>query len=123
MLLSGLVHTLPLQADSTLAAGRPFHRRQLLGQTHHLSLADHSAPQPRAYVHAGADGVLGPEGQAALADGVVALAWELLWAQEGLVGRVEKTLSWWGIKKKTRFKQTTITTQYFCKSAQLCFKM
>lgn len=111
MLLSGFVHTFPLQADSTLPTGRSFHCRQLLGQTHHLSLADHSAPQPRAYVHAGADGVLGPEGQAALADGVVALTWELLWAQEWLVGRVEETFGWWDIKKKTTcFKQTMSST-------------
>lgn len=99
MLLSGLVHTLSLQADPTLPAGRPLHRRQLLGQTHHLSLAEHGAPQPSAHVHAGADGVLGPEGQTALADGVVALAGELLGTQEGLARSIEETFGWRGHRR------------------------
>lgn len=89
--LAGLVHALPLQADASLPAGRSLHGRQLLGQAHHLSLANHGAPQPRTYVHARADRVLGAEGQAALADGVVALSRELLGAQKGLARRVQET--------------------------------
>lgn len=92
MFLSGLVHTLSLQADASLPAGRSLHCWQFLGQTHHLSLADHSAPQSRTYVHARADCVLGAEGQATLADCVVALSRELLGAKEGLVRRIEETL-------------------------------
>lgn len=88
MSLPGLVHTLPLQADASFPARRPLHGWQLLGQTHHLSLPDDGAPQAGADVHAGADGVLGAEREAALAHGVVALAWELLGAQEGLARRV-----------------------------------
>lgn len=87
-----LVHALSLQADASLPAGRPLHGRQLFGQAHHLSLTNHGAPQPGAHVHARADCVLGAEGQAALADGVVALTWELLWAEEGLARRIEETL-------------------------------
>lgn len=90
--LPGLVHTLSLQADASLPAGRSLHSRQFLSQTHHLSLADHGAPQSRAYVHARADCVLGAEGQATLADCVVALSRKLLWAKEGLVWRIEETL-------------------------------
>lgn len=84
MSLAGLVHTLSLQADASLPAGCSLHGRQLLGQTHHLSLANYGAPEPRTYVHARADRVLRPKGQATLADGIVALPWELLGAQEGL---------------------------------------
>lgn len=88
MSLAGLVHALPLQADASLPAGRSLHGRQLLGQAHHLALANHGAPQPRADVHAGADRVLGAEGQPTLADGVVALPRELLGAQQGLTRRI-----------------------------------
>lgn len=90
--LACLVHTLSLQADASLPAWCPLHCWQLLGETHHLSLAHHGAPQPGAHVHAGADGVLGAEGQATLADGVVALAWKLLWAQQGPARGVEETV-------------------------------
>lgn len=90
--LAGLVHTLSLQADASLPAGCSLHGRQLLGQANHLSLANHSAPEPGTYVHARADRVLGAEGQATLADGVVALSRELLGAQKGLARRVEETL-------------------------------
>lgn len=93
VLLARLVHTLSLQADAPLPTRRSLHGRQLLGQTHHLPLADHGAPQPGAHVHARADRVLGAEGEAALADGVVALTRELLGAQEGLAGQVQETLS------------------------------
>ena len=99
MSLAGLVHTLPLQADAPLPAGRPLHSRQLLGQTHHLSVADHGAPQAGAHVHPRAHRVLRPEGQAALADGVVALSRELLGAQEGGAGGVQETL---GCSRKKR---------------------
>ncbi len=92
--LAGLVHTLPLQADASLPAGRSLHGRQLLGQAHHLSLSNYGAPQPRTYVHAWADRVLGAEGQATLADGVVALPWELLGTQQGLARRVQEALGW-----------------------------
>lgn len=92
MLLSSFVHTLSLQADAPLPAWRALHRRKFLGQTHHLSLADHGAPQAGAHVHARADRVLEAEGQAALSDGVVALAWELLRAEEGLTRGVQETL-------------------------------
>lgn len=100
MSLAGLVHTLALQADAPLPAGGPLHGWQLLGEAHHLSLADHGTPKPGTYVHAGADCVLRAEGQAALAHSVVALPWELLRAQEGLVRGVEETFSC--IRKKKR---------------------
>lgn len=89
--LAGLVHTLALQADASLPAGGSLHGRQLLGQAHHLSLANHGAPESGTHVHARADCVLGAEGQATLADGVVALARELLGAQEVLARGVEET--------------------------------
>lgn len=106
VLLAGLVHTLSLQADASLPAGRPLHRRELLGQTNHLPLPDHSAPQPGAHVHARADCVLRPEGQATLADGVVALPGELLWAKERLVRGVEETF---GCKRGICFSLLTKT--------------
>lgn len=97
--LAGLVHALSLQADTSLPAGRPLHSRQLLGQAHHLPLANHGTPQSGAHVHARADCVLGAEGQAALADGVVALPRELLGAQEGLARGVEEAF---GCEGQTR---------------------
>lgn len=98
--LAGLVHTLALQADASLPARGPLYGGQLLGQAHHLSLTNHSTPKPGTYVHAGADCVLGAEGQAALAHSIVALPWKLLRAQEGLARGVKETFSC--IRKKKR---------------------
>lgn len=84
--LARLVHTLPLEADASLSTGCPLHGRKLLGQANHLALANDGAPKARTHVHAGADGVLGSEGQSTLAHGIVALPWEFLGAQQGLAG-------------------------------------
>lgn len=73
MPLARLVHTLPLEADASLSTGRPLHGRKLLGQANHLALANDGAPKAGTHVHAGADGVLGTEGQSTLAHGVIAL--------------------------------------------------
>lgn len=93
MLLARLVYAFPLQADAALSARCPLHGGKLLGQANHLALANDSAPQAGAHVHAGAYGVLGSEGQATLAHGVIALARELFGAQQGLAGRVQEALS------------------------------
>lgn len=94
MLLAGLIHALSLKADASFPTGGSFHGWQLLGQTHHLSLANHGAPQPGADVHPRADGVLGAEGQAALADGIIALPRKFLGTQEGLAWGVQEAFSW-----------------------------
>lgn len=108
MSLAGLVHTLALQADASLPAGGPLHGRQLLGEAHHLSLTNHGTPKPGTYVHAGADCVLGAKGQAALAHSIVALPWELLWAQEGLARGVEETFSCMKKNKKQKRVKTVL---------------
>lgn len=113
VLLAGLVHTLSLQADASFPTGCSFHGRQLLGQTHHLSLADDGAPQPRAHVHPRADGVLGAKGQAALADSIVALARKFLGPQEGLAWRVQETFSW-GRNEAVRRTQPGPNTSCVC---------
>lgn len=77
----GFVHTLALQADPPFPTWRSLHGRQLLGQAHHLALAHHGAPEAGTHVHAGAHGILWPEGQVALLAGVVGLARELLGAR------------------------------------------
>lgn len=99
MLLAGLVHTLSLQTDASLPAWGSLHGRQLLGQTHHLPLANHGAPQARTYIHARADCVLWAEGQATLAHGVVALTRELLWAKKGVTRGVEEAVGCWGMEE------------------------
>lgn len=93
MFLAGFIHTLSLQADAPLPTGCSLHSWQLLGQTHHLSLANHCTPQPRAYVHAWADCVLRAKRKATLADSIIALPWQLFRAQQGLTRRVQETFS------------------------------
>lgn len=60
--LAGLVHTLPMQAYPALATLSALGRWQLLGQTHHLTLSDYSAPQTGTHIHARAHRVLRAEG-------------------------------------------------------------
>lgn len=93
MSLPRLVHTLPLEADASLSAGRPLHGGKLLGQADHLALANDGTPKAGAHIHSGADSVLWSKGQSTLAHGVVALSWEFLRAQQGLAGRVQEALS------------------------------
>ena len=89
----GFVHTLALQADPAFPTWRPLHSWQLLGQTHHLALAHHSAPEAGADVHAWAHGVFGPEGQVALLAGIVGLSREFLRAEDLLAWEVQQTVT------------------------------
>lgn len=82
----GFVHTLALQADPPFPTWCSLHGRQLLGETHHLALAHHGAPEAGADVHAGAHGVLGPKSQVALLRGIVRLSGEFFRAQDLLAG-------------------------------------
>ena len=77
----GFIHAFALQADPSFPTGSALHGRQLLGQTHHLALAHHSTPQPRADIHARAHRVLRPKCQVALLGGIVGLSWEFLGTQ------------------------------------------
>lgn len=116
MLLAGLIHALSLKADASFPTGGSFHGWQFLGQTHHLSLANHGAPQPGADVHSRADGVLGAEGQAALADSIVALPRKFLGTQEGLAWGVQEAFSW---GKKPRCSKSACLEKHANREKQL----